>query len=338
MARVNKLLSEFSACCLCLPPTNALFVAEVYRCIQSGNFKEALARITFDSQFRLDPACYMSIIIRLELAIVDDDFDDEFTDDTENDAFGKFIDAKLFAIEGDKLNCDKIPNVYTQNLYTNEPPYFASDDLYTPNCTDAAKNYQIYYECLRIDALLNRRRNMLAAQNAQSPGSILEAYYPKFSWMVDEHISVPIKNPLVLFRTQESSAAFFDNLLLTEMNEITEAKHILHEMICALQEEITWKPGRPIDAEHTAMLDDAFNKNIELPQKDTVKRPEKESTVLLEPKGKTIPKDWNNGKPNKYTARAVELFENHPMSEINSLFRPVIFNVSLFWSGILPWI
>ena len=238
---IKSLLDEFAKCSVKLLPINALFVAEVYRCILSNNLNEAYFRMLHDLQFRLDKTCYSTILAKINTEMFrqldldsSEPLESKQLDTAEQyEVFRKFIDSKLFAIKGDKTACIEIPGVKYSNLYTpcdtSNVAYFASSDLYPPKHENTN---HINYECTRINALLERRKDMLNAQAKLNKFNTIEAYYPENSWITSSGVlSVPLNPPLVV-HASDTTKNLFDN----EMKELDIASKKITNMIKAYKQ------------------------------------------------------------------------------------------------------
>jgi hypothetical protein len=115
------------------------------------------------------------------------------------------------------------------------------------NCRDAY--FQMYYEYIRINAVLDRRRDMLVFQTLHD--GLYEAFYPPYSWSIKsepiETVAIPMVPPRVI-RCTLSNKDEREHMLIAEMDALTKAKRLVNRMIYKYQEPLTWQIGYPVDA------------------------------------------------------------------------------------------
>jgi hypothetical protein len=108
----------------------------------------------------------------------------------------------------------------------------------------------MYYDYIRINAVIDRRRDMLVYQTTKD--GLYEAFYPHYNWLINwsehnETIVIPIVPPRGFIVTQANEGERLTRLF-QEMDALTRVKRILNKTIYMYQKNMTWRPGYPMDS------------------------------------------------------------------------------------------
>ena len=256
----RKTWITFKAECRALPQTQSLLVAEVCNLIRTRNFEKA--KTILES--------YKETTQEVEMIERPEDIDDKVTF-SETNKFSAFI-GRLEAIIQTSGSPDSVPVAGTEksefadfihtSLFDPIPGQFSifstikTAALYPSldGCNDAY--FQMYYEYIRISAILDRRRDMLVCQALEKRGQ-LEAYYPRSYWFkvsaFHDSVSIP-KAPPSVVRSEDIPEKWRTILLIDEIDALTDAKRLVNRMIFKYQQNLTWKPGYPMDVVNSRLF------------------------------------------------------------------------------------